>query len=91
MRGKVWRIEFAPRAVKEWKKLDSSVQSRFRQFLKDLKGVEDPYWRGKVLTGNWAGYWSYRVGDYRLIAGIDVGEMVIVMIAMGHRSQVYAD
>ncbi|CAB0979424.1 type II toxin-antitoxin system RelE/ParE family toxin [Corynebacterium diphtheriae] len=47
--------------------------------------------RGKALTGNWAGFWRWRVGDYRLVAAIEDDRVVIVVVSIGHRSQVYED
>lgn len=47
--------------------------------------------RGKALTGNWAGFWRWRVGDYRLIVAIEDDRVVIVVVSIGHRSQVYED
>ena len=41
------------------------------------------------MAGQYAGYWRYRVGDYRVIARIEDGQMVIVVVALGHRREVY--
>ncbi len=41
------------------------------------------------MMGAYAGHWRYRVGDYRVIARIEDGLMVIVVVALGHRREVY--
>ncbi|MBQ7169295.1 MAG: type II toxin-antitoxin system RelE/ParE family toxin [Synergistaceae bacterium] len=46
---------------------------------------------GKALTGNWSGYWRYRVGDYRLIADIQDDKILILITEVGHRKEVYDD
>jgi len=41
------------------------------------------------MAGNFAGHWRYRFGDYRVIARIEDDRVVIVVIALGHRREVY--
>lgn len=41
------------------------------------------------MVGERAGYWRYRIGDYRVIARIEDQKLVIVVITVGHRRQVY--
>ena len=51
--------------------------------------TEDPRSRGKGLTGNLAGFWRYRVGNYRIIASIEDDELLILAINIDHRSRIY--
>lgn len=44
---------------------------------------------GKALSGNKAGFWRYRVGDYRIICDIEDEELVILVVEVNHRSKVY--
>lgn len=41
------------------------------------------------MAGRYAGYWRYRIGDYRAIARIVDQKMLIVVIEVGHRREVY--
>ncbi|MHC9596089.1 type II toxin-antitoxin system RelE family toxin [Corynebacterium diphtheriae] len=86
-----WAIEFSPRAAKELRKLDRPVQKRIVAYLREISTLPNPQMRGKALTGNWAGFWRWRVGDYRLIVAIEDDRVVIVVVSIGHRSQVYED
>ncbi|MBO6084037.1 MAG: type II toxin-antitoxin system mRNA interferase toxin, RelE/StbE family, partial [Candidatus Methanomethylophilaceae archaeon] len=43
----------------------------------------------KALTGDKVGLWRYRVGDYRLISKIDKGKLVILLVEIGQRSNIY--
>ncbi|MBA3874000.1 MAG: type II toxin-antitoxin system mRNA interferase toxin, RelE/StbE family [Anaerolineae bacterium] len=43
------------------------------------------------LTGQWAGYYRIRVGDYRIIYRIEHSELLIVIEAIGHRREIYND
>ncbi|MHC9566815.1 type II toxin-antitoxin system RelE family toxin [Corynebacterium diphtheriae] len=86
-----WTIEFSPRAAKELRKLDRPVQKRIVAYLREISTLPNPQMRGKALTGNWAGFRRWRVGDYRLIVAIEDDRVVIVVVSIGHRSQVYED
>jgi len=41
------------------------------------------------MTGQYSGYWRFRVGDYRVICKIEDGRMTIHVVAIGHRREVY--
>ena len=56
---------------------------------KNLQGCENPRLYGKGLTANKVGQWRYRIGDYRLIAEIEDKEITILIVNIGHRSEIY--
>ncbi|WP_338113051.1 type II toxin-antitoxin system RelE/ParE family toxin [Sphingopyxis panaciterrulae] len=64
-------------------------QQRIVKTLRQIAALDDPRQRGHALVGDYAGHWRYRIGDYRVIAKIEDGRMVIVVIAVGHRREVY--
>jgi len=85
-----WTIEFRPNARSELKRLDRPVQRRIRQFLRErVMVVGDPRQLGKPLHGDKGDLWSYRVGDYRIICTIEDRRLVVVVVAVGHRGQIY--
>lgn len=84
-----WTIEFDPIALKELRKLGSQPAARIVDGLEKLARIENPRDRGKALAGPWAGHWRYRIGDYRAIARIEDRRLVIVVVALGHRREVY--
>jgi mRNA interferase RelE/StbE len=51
--------------------------------------ADDPYALGGALTGKWAGYWRYRVGDYRVICKLWDEKLIVMVVKAGHRSNVY--
>ena len=72
------------------RKLDFVTQRTVSKWIKkNLEGCEDPRLHGKALTGNFKGFWRYRIGDYRLLADIQDSELVIVAIDIGHRKDIY--
>ena len=83
------KVEFQPRAKKQFARLDKAVQRRITRFFEEVEELADPRSRGKMLTGNWAGYWSYRIGDYRAICDIVDDKITIYVMEVGHRRDVY--
>lgn len=84
-----YRVEFSNKALKELKKLDKSISLMITSWLrKNLEGCEDPRRYGKELIANHAEKWRYRVGDYRLLAEIQDGRLIILLIKIGHRRDV---
>ena len=86
-----WIVEFDPDAVKDLKKLDKQVQSRILAFLRDrLAPLEDPRSLGEALAGAKLGaYWKYRVGDWRIICDIQDRRIVVRVLRVGNRREVY--
>lgn len=71
------------------RKLDKGVAARVFDELDEIAKLEDPRSRGKALTGNLAGVWRYRVGDYRILCDINDGRLVILVVDVAHRREVY--
>ncbi len=86
-----WDIEFDPDAVKDLKKLDKQVQVRILGFLRSRLGaMENPRELGEALAGSQLGnYWKYRVGDWRLICDIQDRRIVVRVLRVGNRREVY--
>ena len=85
-----WRVEFDAMAAKELKKLGGAEQRRIVKYLRErIAGRSDPRRLGTALTGDFAGLWRYRVGDYRLIASIEDGRFTVLILRAGHRREIY--
>ncbi len=86
-----WKIEFAPEAVRELNKLDGQVSRRILRFLRDrVANLDNPRSIGSALQGAQLGeFWKYRVGDYRVICRIDDEKVLILVLRVGHRKEVY--
>lgn len=86
-----WRIEVSDTAAKQLRKLDPQVARRVLTFLRDrLAPLDDPRSLGEALRGKDLGdFWKYRVGDWRIIADLDDGVMLITVIRLGNRREVY--
>ena len=87
---KSYRVDYSKKAVRTLKKLDPSMANLIYAWIeKNLVGCDNPRAHGKALGANLSGFWRYRVGDFRLIAEIQDDRLVILMIEIGHRSEVY--
>lgn len=86
-----WQLRTSPQFDKAARRLDRAVLRRVKAYLEQVCLLDDPRQRGKGLTGDLAGYWRYRVGDWRVIAEIRDEELIIIAIGLGHRSTVYRD
>ncbi|MDY5585047.1 MAG: type II toxin-antitoxin system RelE/ParE family toxin [Arcanobacterium sp.] len=84
-----WRIELSAQALKSLKKIDKPIAKQIYQELRKLSELSDPRIKGKALTGNLRGLWRYRIGDYRLICHLESGELIILVLELGHRKSIY--
>ncbi|MAB67687.1 MAG: type II toxin-antitoxin system mRNA interferase toxin, RelE/StbE family [Bacteroidetes bacterium] len=86
----IWKVEFDDRARKELRKLDKQTQDRILKWLRsNLATEEDPRRTGKSLKGRMKGLWRYRVGDYRIVSQIEDEQILILVIRIGHRRDIY--
>ena len=85
-----WRIEWDERAIHDAKKLEPEVRKRIVAYLRErIATDQDPRRFGKPLLADKSGLWRYRVGDYRIDCRIETERVVVLVLAVGHRSTVY--
>jgi mRNA interferase RelE/StbE len=86
-----YSVELSESAERELAKLDTQHRKRILKFLHERVGkLDDPRSLGKALHGSQLGeFWKYRVGDYRLIAKIEDDRLVVLVLRVGHRKEIY--
>ena len=85
-----YRVDYTEKAVKNLKKLDKYTRTFILSWIeKNLVGCLDPRAHGKALTANKKGQWRYRIGDYRVIADIQDNNILILVLEVGHRREIY--
>lgn len=86
-----WKIELSAQVDRELGKLDPQQTKRILKFLRDrVARLENPRSIGQALHGSELGeFWKYRVGDYRLICKIEDKELLILVLRVGHRREIY--
>lgn len=87
----VWKINVSASAEKQLGKLDRPVAQRIRTFLRErVAPLDDPRAIGEALHGSDLGeFWKYRVGDWRLICEIQDKQILITVLSLGNRREVY--
>jgi len=86
-----WQIEFDPGALKDLRKIDKPIQVRLLGFLRSrLSTLDDPRSIGEALSGQRLGsYWKYRVGDWRIICDIQDQRIVVRVLRIGNRREIF--
>ena len=86
----IYELKYEARAVKQIKKLDPATRKLIKSWIeKNLLNTDNPRQHGKGLTGNLSQYWRYRVGDYRILAEINDSEIIIIIVEIGNRRDIY--
>jgi len=86
-----WSIELDRVAERELDKLDPQIAQRILSFLFErVAQLDNPRSIGEALTGaKFGSLWKYRVGDYRLISSIEDDRLVVLVVKIGNRREVY--
>lgn len=85
-----WDYSFTEKALKQLRKLGAEPSRRIVSFLKErVAGDEDPRRFGKELKGELGEFWRYRVDDYRILCRIEGDRMLVLVVKVGHRREVY--
>lgn len=86
-----WQIEFDPDALKDLRKLDQPIQLKLIGFLRNrIAPLANPRDLGEALSGQRLGsYWKYRVGDWRIVCDILDQRIVVRVLRVGNRREVY--
>jgi mRNA interferase RelE/StbE len=85
-----WVYRFDERALKDLRKLGKQAQREIIDYLDErVAGDQDPRRFGKGLKAELVGLWRYRVRNYGILCQIQDGELVVLVVAVGHRKDVY--
>jgi mRNA interferase RelE/StbE len=85
-----WIVQWEKRAIKDMAGLGAVDRKRIARFIRDRIGNRDnPREFGEALVGPLAGYWKYRVGDFRIITSINDRTITIIIVRIGNRREVY--
>ena len=85
-----YSVQVTPAAQRQIRKLDPQVATGIRVFLEGtLSGIDNPRSLGKPLVDQ--EFWRYRVGDYRILAHLEDDRLIVLVVAVAHRREVYRD
>ena len=83
------RVLYSDLSLKQLKKMGKSEAKRIINYMKEIERLDNLRVRGKALVENLKGFWRYRVGVWRVICDIVDEEIIIHVIEVGHRREVY--
>jgi mRNA interferase RelE/StbE len=83
-----WQFEFEPEAINNLESLTQVLKTRIARKIRWLVSNFDQI-SPEPLTGNLAGYFKLRVGDYLVIYSINGEERIIMIDKIGHRREIY--
>ena len=84
-----YRLEFSSAAARQLRKLDRETAARIRAATEQLRDQPRP--AGAAALQGRRGYLRIRVGDYRVIYSVDDDRLIVLVVALGHRRELYHD
>ncbi len=82
-----YSIQFTPPAHRDFEALDRSVQQRLRRHIDRLAENSSPPGAKKLHTDE--PYYRICVGDYRMVYQVEGKQLVVIVVKIGHRNDVY--
>lgn len=83
-----YAVYYLESALQDIKALESRQKKLIRRKIETVLAI-NPKSLGKPLKGQFKGYWRYRTGDYRIIYRVSEREVLIIIIRIGHRKNIY--
>lgn len=85
-----YSVELSESADRQLGKLDPQHRRRILKFLRQTVAKrEDPRSVGEPLHGELGEFWRYRVGDYRIITKIEDDRLLVLVLRVGYRKEIY--
>ena len=85
----MYKVAYLDSVEEDLKKLDKSTARKILNRIETYL-AQDPKELGKPLKGEFEGYWRYRWGDYRVIYKISEREILILVLRISNRKDVYS-
>ena len=82
-----YRVEVAPAALRQLRKLDPPARRRVQAAIELLADQPRPSGAKKLVGGK--GEWRVRTGDYRIVYEVHDNVLLVLVVAVGHRREIY--
>jgi mRNA interferase RelE/StbE len=82
-----YNIEVRPAALRQLRKIDPEARRRIQAAVEILSETPRPPGAKKLVGGQ--GEWRVRTGDYRIVYEIHDDVLVVLVVAVGHRREIY--
>jgi len=84
----MYKVVWKDKAIKQLSQIDKTTAKKIFDKVENYL-VKDPIKRGEPLTYEYKGFYRYRFSDYRVIYEVKEKELLIAVIKIGHRREVY--
>ena len=84
-----YRLMYTDKSIRQLKKMDHHTRRLITSSLRKLEQLEEPRSKGKALSSSLKGFWRYRIGDYRVICEINDIQIIVIIVDIGHRKDIY--
>ena len=86
----MYRVKLSRQAEKDLEKVFLSDKKLYQRFINAFKEIaQHPMEAGKPLHGKLKGLRSHRFGSYRILYEVRHGELLVIVIDLGHRREIY--
>ncbi len=86
----MWQVEYSDLAEEAILSFDKAVRQRILRFFRErVPSHPDPKRLAEPLSGLLRGLYRFRVGDYRAICDIQEGRLIVLVLEVGHRGEIY--
>lgn len=86
----MYKVELSRQAEKDLEKVFRSDKKLYQRFINALQAIaRNPTEEGKPLQGELKGLRSHRFGSYRILYEVRHGELLVIVIDLGHRREIY--
>ena len=87
MTAPAWRVALTPAAAKALAACDKPIRVRLAAAIDAL--ANDPHPHGAIKLAGGAGEWRIRVGEYRIVYEMRGRELLVLVVRVAHRREVY--
>jgi mRNA interferase RelE/StbE len=85
----IWAVRYSESAAKQMRKMDRYTTKQVLNYMDEIAKLENPFTRGHGLIENKKGTWRYRVSNIRILCEIRNLELIIHVVSVGHRREIY--
>ncbi len=84
-----YKLELTNQAASVLQKMALREPQIYKRVAKALSDLEKDPFQGKLLKGQLHGLWSYRIGSYRVVYRLYREKLLVIIINIGHRRDIY--
>ncbi|MBI5630619.1 MAG: type II toxin-antitoxin system RelE/ParE family toxin [Elusimicrobia bacterium] len=85
----MYRVELSRQAGKDLGRVFRADRKLYQRFLSAFEDISRDPAQGKPLHGELRGLMSYRMGNYRILYEVHRGRLLVVVVDLGHRREIY--